>query len=55
MKPRMSKWYFKLHGGAQAYRPVGLFITERKARAWIRGWLGGVKRLPNGTEVWRAG
>lgn len=51
----MSKWYFFIPGGAYANGPIGPFITEREARAWIRRCcLGGVKRLPNGTKVWRA-
>lgn len=52
MRP-MRKWFFHLPGEAHACGPIGPFTTERKARAWIRGWLG-VERLPRGTEVWQA-
>jgi len=53
-KGRMSRWYYHLPGQVYAYGPTtGYYSNERDARDLIRrSW--GFKRLPRGTEVWRA-
>ena len=45
-------WMFRLPGGypAQIPEPVE---SEAEARAWIRKYLGNVKRVPNHTEVYQ--
>lgn len=51
---RKTRWYYRLPGTLYAYGPTtGYHATEREARAEIRRvWE--LKRLPRGTEVWRA-
>jgi hypothetical protein len=48
----MTRWYFKLRGGFYALGPIDARSLVA-ARQWVRDWLG-VKRLPAGTEIWRA-
>lgn len=51
---RKSRWYYKFPGGVYGLGPTEQrFSCERQAREHIRrSW--GYKRLPQGTQVWRA-
>jgi hypothetical protein len=51
---KLSRWYYRFPGNPYAYGPtINNFTTENQARESIRrSW--NIKRLPRGTEVWRA-
>ncbi|MEW6664139.1 MAG: hypothetical protein AB1512_02815 [Thermodesulfobacteriota bacterium] len=48
------RWYYHFPGAVYAFGPTnGWYTSERKAREEIRKvW--NLKRLPRGTELWRA-
>ena len=52
------RWYFLLPGDAYAMGPTpDKHYSERSARDAIRKWLKwmyGYKRIPRGTQIWKA-
>jgi len=51
---KFSRWWYRFRGNFYAYGPTTKkFSSERKVRAHLREvWE--CKRLPYGTEIWRA-
>lgn len=50
---KKSKWYYHFPGNPYAYGPTTDRYYASEIRALLRQWWD-LKRLPNGTEVWRA-
>jgi hypothetical protein len=50
---RKFRWYFHLRGQVYAYGPT-YTMTKEELKEYLREYWGNSKRIPYGTQYWRA-
>lgn len=50
---KKTRWYFHLRGQVYGYGPIGP-MKKAEAKEYIREYFGNGRRLPCGTQIWKA-